>query len=141
MRLLRISRTICKNMRYLADTQSFLWFIMGEDSLAKHHRIVIADTSNEIFLSVASLWEIVIKVSIGKLDLKMTFLTLLEEHIGRFTLLHIAPDHLIELERLPYYPHHRDPFDRIIIAQSIAEDLEVITTDLRFKNYGIRLLK
>ena len=95
------------------------------------------DSNNQVFLSIASLWEITIKYSIRKLKLDGTIQELVEEYVERkgFTLLPILPRHLIELERLPY--HHRDPFDRIIIAQSIVESLEVMTTDGDFDLYGI----
>ena len=127
-------------MKLLADTQSYLWFVKGESRLPKRFRSVIENRDNQTFVSVCSLWEIAIKSSLKKLDLNGTFAELVEEQVEDygFFLLPITPTHLIELERLPH--HHRDPFDRLIIAQAIVEGLPVITTDPKFERYGIELI-
>ncbi len=124
-------------MKLLADTHAFLWFFHGDARLSKHYRKLIEDDKNQVFLSIASLWEIAIKTSIGKLELDAPFRDLVEDYVERsaFSLLPVATSHLIELERLPH--HHRDPFDRLLIAQAIVESLPVITTDPKFDFYNI----
>jgi PIN domain nuclease of toxin-antitoxin system len=127
-------------MNQLADTQSYLWFVKGEIRLPKRFRSLIEDRDNQTFVSVCSLWEIAIKSSLRKLELNGTFTELVEDQVEEygFHLLPITREHLIEFERLPY--HHRDPFDRLIIAQAIAEGLPVITTDPKFKLYDIECI-
>ena len=144
MRLRLISLIITKSrffMRLLADTQAFLWFIMGDARLASQWRSAIESSSNEPLVSVASLWEIAIKISIGKLEIDMTFEELIDAQIERngFQLLPVSGVHLIELTKLPH--PHRDPFDRLIIAQSKSERISIITTDPQFKKYDVTLLK
>ena len=93
-----------------------------------------------VLLSFASLWEIAIKVSLKKLTLSVPFQTLVEVEIPRssFSISSLAPKHLFELQYLPF--HHNDPFDRLIIAQSIAEDIPIITSDPKFKLYDVNLV-
>jgi len=90
-------------------------------------------------LSIASLWEIAIKSAIGKLTMHKTFEELAEsiESVG-FDILPILPKHLIALHSLPY--HHRDPFDRLLIAQSLSEGLPILTTDDVFDQYGVNII-
>jgi PIN domain nuclease of toxin-antitoxin system len=124
-------------MRGLIDTSTFLWFISGDSRLSHTAKILISEIDNEIFLSIASLWEIAIKISLGKLDLSMSYDNLLSEQIedNEIKLLAIEKHHLKELVRLPFY--HRDPFDRLIISQGIAENLPILTCDRLFKDYSI----
>lgn len=127
-------------MRALLDTSVFLWFISDSDRLSINARNYIADMGNELILSVASLWEIAIKTSLGKLELLRSFdqliTTQLEEN--EVEVLPIELNHLSEVIKLPF--HHRDPFDRIIIAQSMAEELPVITSDAAFQKYPINVI-
>lgn len=107
-------------MKLLLDTHAFLWFIEGNSTLSELARNLIEEQANQRFLSVASLWEIAIKSSIGKLELKMTLTELVEREVygNAIELLEIQPEHLDELTKLPF--HHRDPFDRLILAQSLT---------------------
>jgi PIN domain nuclease of toxin-antitoxin system len=127
-------------MRALIDTSTFLWFISGSDKLSADARLHIADIENEIFLSVASLWEIAIKTSIGKLELLLPFDQLIPEHLEQndITVLPIQIPHLFKVTNLAF--HHRDPFDRLIIAQGLAEQLPVITNDAAFSQYPVQLI-
>lgn len=99
---------------------------------------MIEDESNELFVSVASLWEMAIKVSIGELDLGQPFGELFpqELEINSIEILDITVDHLKAVCELPF--HHCDPFDRLIIAQSKVENLPVIGVDAIFDSYGIK---
>jgi len=127
-------------MRVLLDTHSFLWYIMDSDRLSEDAEQVISDGSNEVLLSVGSLWEIAIKNGLGKLDLPDAFDVFITEQlrINRIEVLHIALSHLAAYVRLPF--HHRDPFDRLLIAQAQAEGLAIVSKDSRFQEYGVGLI-
>ena len=127
-------------MKLLLDTHAFLWFIMGSANLSNKARILIEDPANERLLSVASLWEIAIKASLGRLALSSSFEDLIPEQLrlNGIELLNIRVDHLSVLTTLPF--HHRDPFDRLIIAQAILEKFPVIGIDAAFDIYGITRL-
>ncbi len=127
-------------MRLLLDTHTFLWFIEGSLNLSDVARNLIEDQAIQRFLSVASLWEMSIKVSIGKLELGMTFTELVEREVygNAIELLEIQPEHLDELAKLPF--HHKDPFDRLMIAQSLAEGIPILTKDGAFRSYPVTLL-
>src|SRR5258707_9054879 len=105
-------------MRCLLDSQAFLWFIVGDARLSGEALETISDIENDILLSMASLWEIAIKSSLGKLDLKQPFAELIPKQLvsNEIALLPIRFEHLVSLLGLPF--HHRDPFDRLIIAQA-----------------------
>ena len=124
-------------MKYLLDTHTLLWFLKGDKKLSDKSRRLIDNPHNKKFLSIASLWEITIKVSLGKLVLDKPFEKLFPEqlHFNRIEILDITVDSLIKLTTLPF--HHRDPFDRLIIAQSFVEGLPVIGVDTVFDAYGI----
>ena len=127
-------------MRALLDTNVFLWFISGNEKLSSATKKIIADTNNELFLSIASLWEIAIKTSIGKLELLQPFDQLVSNHItdNEINIMQIEPKHLSLLIKLPF--HHRDPFDRLIIAQGISENLPILSSDASFKQYQIEVI-
>ena len=124
-------------MRYLLDTHALIWFLGGDPQLSAHARQLIEDEENELFISVASLWEIAIKVSLGKLSLGAPFETLFPAQLesNSIAVLSITIDHLHTVRVLPF--HHRDPFDRLIIAQAQAEAMPVISTDAVFDSYSI----
>lgn len=124
--------------RALLDTHSFLWFIGGSDRLSSHARELIEARDNAILISAASLWEIAIKHGLGKLELGRPFSQLIPEQLDRqrIDILAIDVEHLTQLTRLPM--HHRDPFDRLIAAQALAEDLSVISVDPALDPYGVR---
>lgn len=127
-------------MRALLDTNAFLWFISGNEKLSVNARKHIAEFENELFLSVASLWEIAIKTSLGKLELLQPFEDLIPAQLDENAIhvLAIKLSHLSAIIKLPF--HHRDPFDRLIIAQCMIEELPVITNDGVFSNYPINVI-
>ena len=127
-------------MRVLLDTSSFLWFLAGSDKLSINARNYIVDINNELILSVGSLWEIAIKLSIGKIALLQPFGQLIPEQLQKngIKVLPIELKHLSAMIALPF--HHRDPFDRLIIAQGVAEGLPVISSDSMFSKYNVEIL-
>jgi PIN domain nuclease of toxin-antitoxin system len=127
-------------MRVLIDTNVFLWFIAGSDRLNNQAKNIMTDMNNELVLSVASLWEIAIKSSLGKLELLRPFDQLIPEQLElhEVDVLQIELTHLSRIISLPF--HHRDPFDRLIIAQSITENLPIITSDTVFQQYPVQII-
>ncbi len=127
-------------MRLLLDTHAFLWFINGDPKLSGYARQVIENRANERLLSIASLWEISIKASIGKLWIGMPFTEMVAVHLegNAIKLLHIESEHLDILMTLPF--HHKDPFDRLIIAQVQHENIPILSRDEIFDEYVIQRL-
>lgn len=127
-------------MKLLLDTHTFLWFIEGDPNLSDTARSLIEDEGNQRFLSSASLWEMSIKVSISKLALQMSFTDLVTQQVygNAIEVLEVRPEHLDVLAKMPF--HHKDPFDRLIIAQSIVESIAVISKDSEFGKYPVTLL-
>ena len=126
-------------MSYLIDTHTLLWYFKGDLQLSKTANDILEDEKKEKFVSIASLWEIAIKLKIEKLELDYPFADI--EHKLSFEniiLLNISFEHTQKIISLPL--HHRDPFDRMIIAQSITENLTVISKDKNFSLYPIKLL-
>jgi PIN domain nuclease of toxin-antitoxin system len=133
-----ISRTTSSaRRRALLDTHAFLWFTTGESRLTDTARELISDPRNEILLSMASLWEMAIKASSGKLVLNPSFDTAILGQMAHndIRLLGIEVAHVREVLSLPW--HHRDPFDRLLIAQAKAESLPVISVDGVFDSYPV----
>lgn len=124
-------------MKYLLDTHTLLWFLQGDKKFSDKARGLIDNPNNRKFLSIASLWEIAIKVSLEKLTLGKSFERLFPEqlHFNRIEILDVPVGNLIKLTTLPF--HHRDPFDRLIIAQAFVEELPIIGADGAFDAYGI----
>lgn len=125
-------------MKLLIDTQSLIWFAGNHPNLTTTARESIEDPRNECYASLASFWEMSIKINLGKLDING--LTL-EEHIQEleqisFRFLPIHTSHIIQNGKLP--PHHKDPFDRILIAQAISEGMHIVSSDVVFDQYTIR---
>lgn len=127
-------------MRALLDTNSFLWFISGSDRLSIDAKTVIADLQNQLVLSTASLWEIAIKVSLKKLALRQPYGQLIPQQLEEndIAVLPIELNHLRKIIDLPF--HHRDPFDRLIVAQALAEGLPVISSDAAFSRYAVGII-
>ena len=125
-------------MRLLVDTHTLLWHREGSEQLGQNARRMIADPANQVFISIATLWEMSIKRSLGKL---VTFkspselLTIYQN--GGAELLSITPGHIAVVEALPW--HHRDPFDRMLIAQALTEGLTIVTRDDAFRRYEVAL--
>jgi PIN domain nuclease of toxin-antitoxin system len=122
-------------MRLLLDTHIFLWFVFDDPKLSPTIRGLIIDPSNEILLSIASLWEVTIKVSTGKLQLKSDVVSFFDVECQRndIGILPIEAEHLGPLETMPF--HHRDPFDRLLIAQSLVENIPILSADVAFDAY------
>jgi PIN domain nuclease of toxin-antitoxin system len=127
-------------MILLLDTHAFLWFIGGSSSLSQKARQLIEDESNLVYLSAASLWEMAIKVSLGKLTLDEPFGTIIPEQIALngIEILDISIAHTAQVAKLPFC--HRDPFDRLLIAQALEEQIPIIGRDETFDDYGITRL-
>ncbi len=123
-------------MNLLLDTHILLWHLMDNPKLSREISLTIENPQHKKFISIASLWEIAIKRSLGKLEILQPIETLTPAEI---TILPLTISHISYLEKLPF--HHRDPFDRIIIAQAIVEKLSVITNDDYFDYYEIDLIK
>jgi PIN domain nuclease of toxin-antitoxin system len=123
-------------MNLLLDTHILLWHLTDNPKLSREISRTIENPQHKKFISIASLWEVAIKRSLGKLEILQPIETLTPTEI---TILPLEISHISYLEKLPF--HHRDPFDRIIIAQAIVEKLSVITNDDCFDYYEIDLIK
>ena len=125
-------------MRLLLDTHVLLWWVDGGSELSARQRRAIGRSGNQVWVSVASAWEMAIKASLGKLRLASPVGDYLARHLpaNRFQLLNITLDHAARVEALPF--HHRDPFDRLLIAQAKQENLTVVSKDPVFLRYGVR---
>ena len=124
-------------MRLLLDTHTLLWVFDSSPALSVEARNAISEGENQVFASAATAWEIAIKRSIGKLSVRVDYARSLQQY--RFTPLDITNEHALAVEDLPF--HHRDPFDRLLIAQAMYERLTLVTRDRRFDQYDVRLLK
>lgn len=124
-------------MRLLLDTHSFLWFILDDPKLSSAARRHIEDPGNYIELSPASYWEIAIKVGLGKYVLPLPLDAFIDQQIApnAIDILHILPRHVAVLTSLP--KHHKDPFDRLIVAQAMAEQIPIISVDPIIDSYGV----
>ena len=127
-------------MKFLLDTHVFLWFVNDNPKLSKHFADLIEDESNIIYLSMASLWEMSIKYNLGKLNLEPNYDEFVESEViaSNLNLLNIKLAHLKTNAVLPF--HHRDPFDRLIISQSIVEKIPIISVDSVFSQYSVSLI-
>jgi PIN domain nuclease of toxin-antitoxin system len=120
-------------MRLLADTHAALW-LLGEDKrLSSHADELLTDATNEVLLSAAVVWEVAIKRSLGKLDAPDGFAQQLLD--GGAMALPISIDHARAVRSLPW--HHRDPFDRMLVAQATLEDAVVVSHDSRLRSYDV----
>lgn len=123
-------------MKWLLDTQALLWFDAGDERLGPKARSSLNAGGVEIIVSAASVWELAIKFSRGKLRLPGS----VEEYVdylslGGYTLLSVTPAHAAAVEGLAW--HHRDPFDRLLVAQALWEQVPVVTNDRMFRKYGV----
>ena len=124
-------------MTLLLDSNAFLWFIEGEDRFSPETLASIEDTSNVVLVSIVGLWEIAIKVSIGKLELTESYHVLIPREMQRnhIELLPARIEHFAKVADLPF--HHRDPFDRLLAAQAIVENFPVVSSDNLLDTYGV----
>jgi PIN domain nuclease of toxin-antitoxin system len=125
-------------VRLLLDTHAFLWWIGDTRGLSRKGRAVIRSGRSECFVSIASAWEIAIKVSLGSLRVEGRLDRFLPEQIAAngFRALAIDLKHAARVATLPF--HHRDPFDRLLVAQALEENLAIVTADAVFGRYGVK---
>ncbi len=129
-------------MRLLLDTHAFLWFVADDSALSRTARSAIEDSANEIFVSVATAWEVAIKASLGKLAVDAPSVAEFfrqQMEVNGFAYLPIEPLHVFRVGGLPF--HHRDPFDRLLIAQSVEERMHLVTREVAlFSMYGVSIV-
>jgi PIN domain nuclease of toxin-antitoxin system len=127
-------------MNLLLDTHTLLWFVLGDAQLSVAARQLIEDATNPKFVSPAACWEIAIKISIGKYALNEPYETFMDRAIRQngFLTLPIEPRHTALLINMPF--HHRDPFDRLIIAQAVVEGLAIVSANPVFDAYSVQRL-
>lgn len=127
-------------MKVLLDTHTFLWFVLNSNQLSEYARQVLEDSSTDVFISPASYWEMAIKVKQGKLELLCSYDEFMKKGIvgNDFEILPVSVSHTSQLTTLP--EHHRDPFDRLIIAQAIVENFPIVGNDSAFDDYGVNRL-
>ena len=125
-------------MRVILDTHAFLWFVLNDPKLSATGKLLIEDPLTEVLISPASFWEVAIKVSQKKLDLFAPYADFMHRGIvgNDVEVLHIEPRHCERLITLPF--HHKDPFDRLLAAQSLVEGLPLVSIDTKFDAYGVR---
>jgi PIN domain nuclease of toxin-antitoxin system len=127
-------------VRLLLDTHAFLWWVEGAPAVGRRARAAVSNPDNEVLLSVAVCWELAIKLSLGKLRLAESLDRFVPEQLRRngFSLLPIELRHVGRVADLPF--RHRDPFDRLLAAQALEDDLTIVSADRVFRKYGTRLL-
>jgi PIN domain nuclease of toxin-antitoxin system len=124
-------------MNILLDTHAFLWFVNDDPQLSDPAKRLIEDESSQPFLSAASLWEIAIKISLGKLNLKQPYEIFIPQQLtmNGIGILNITMEHTAAVATLPF--HHRDPFDRLLVVQSKIENMPLVSVDSILDMYGI----
>jgi PIN domain nuclease of toxin-antitoxin system len=127
-------------MRYLLDTHAFLWFVLDDKRISTQSKSIIEDSKNKIYFSAASAWEIAIKTKLARLKIKGDFDSFIIEQLSTnsFVPLSITISHSLYTKRLPQV--HKDPFDRIMIAQSKLEDLPLISKDKEIRKYNVAMI-
>ena len=125
-------------MKYLIDTHTLLWIVTKDQKLSSKAKKLYLNTENLIFFSLASIWEMVIKISLKKLSIEEPLKDFIQSQIkgNDIKILNIEIKHILSLENLPYY--HRDPFDRLIISQSMNENIPILSPDKVFDLYPIK---
>ena len=125
-------------MKFIIDTHVLLWIANDDFRLSKNVKDIYLKPENEIIISIASIWEMAIKISIKKFKLQNSLAEFVEKHIidNNIRILKIELEHLFLLENLPL--HHRDPFDRLIVAQAKIEKAPIISTDVSFDRYAVK---
>jgi PIN domain nuclease of toxin-antitoxin system len=124
-------------VKLLLDTHVFLWWNEGSPSLSRRAQNALSSTENELFLSVVSSWEIILKVQAGKLKLPAAAAVYIPARLAHYGIesLPLTLAHILAAETLP--AHHRDPFDRMLVAQGQVERLPIVTHDPQIQKYGV----
>jgi PIN domain nuclease of toxin-antitoxin system len=124
-------------MRFLLDTHTFIWFVLNDTQLSRPADRLITDPTNEVLVSPATYWEIAIKVGKKKLDLLAPYDDFMNQGIqgNDFGILPITTTHTSRLTTMPM--HHKDPFDRLLIAQALVEQMPIVSIDAAFDAYGV----
>ncbi len=127
-------------MKLLIDTHVFLWLRNSPDKIPNSVLQLYQNSSHDVFLSMASIWEMQIKNQLGKLDLDLPLGELVEQQCLKngLQILNIEVNHIYALQNLPF--HHNDPFDRLIISQAQIESLKLVSADIMFENYDVDLI-
>ena len=127
-------------MRVLVDTHTFLWALLQDHRLSARAKQILISREHELYFSLVSLWEIAVKMKIGKLNTVGSSVTYIRDEMAEYgmELLPIRYEHILQLERLPL--HHSEPFDRLRIAQAVAESLPILTHDEKFHLYPVKLI-
>ncbi|MFP4103324.1 type II toxin-antitoxin system VapC family toxin [Coleofasciculus sp.] len=125
-------------MKFILDTHALIWFFSGNSNLSHTVRELMEDTNHEKNISIASVWEMAIKQSKGKLTLLLPLETYITQKINLedFALLSIQLNHLGIISTLPF--HHNDPFDRLLIAQAVVENIPILSRDITFDAYPVK---
>lgn len=127
-------------MKLLLDTHAFLWWVEGTPALGRRARAEVSNPDNEVFVSIASCWELAIKLSLGKLRLTQNLERFIPEQLTRngFALCGVEFRHVVRVADLPF--HHRDPFDRLLVAQALQDDLAIVSADRVLRKYGVTVV-
>ena len=127
-------------MKYLLDTQVLIWAVENPQKLGARAAEIIRDAANELLVSKVSVWELAIKLALGKLGLKIPLRDFMQAHVfpAGIRVLNVELEHIFRLQTLPL--HHRDPFDRILIAQSLVEGFPLISGDASLSAYPIEII-
>ena len=127
-------------MKLLLDTHAFLWWVEGTPTLGRRARAEVSNPDNEVLLSIASCWELAIKLSLGKLRLTQSLDRFIPEQLTRngFALFGVEFRHVVRVADLPF--HHRDPFDRVLVAQALQDELAIVSGDRVFRKYGVSVV-
>ena len=127
-------------MRYLLDTHTFVWLDSDSSQLPAKAHSIIAESDNNVFLSLVSVWEMQIKARLGKLNLRVPLENIIrdQQQTNAVQLLPIMLDHILALDNLPN--HHKDPFDRLLIAQAQVEQMSLITKDPQIAQYPVTVV-
>ncbi len=126
-------------MKLLLDTHTFIWWDSQPQRLSQQILNMCQDPENELLVSVASLWEMQIKLQLGKLELNKPLAELVsgQQEINKIDILDVKLEHILALAKLP--PHHKDPFDRLLIAQTDIEEAILVSKDQIFTEYEVKL--
>jgi PIN domain nuclease of toxin-antitoxin system len=123
-------------MKILLDTHTLLWFIEGDSQLSQKAKKLIEDSENRVYVSFISFFEMSIKLKIGKLHLTKSLKEIYQDTLtAGIEIMDLDFNHIETYQSVPLYPDHRDPFDRILIATALHENLPIITIDEKFENY------